>query len=97
MKDIPANVIESVSCLLRPYGVDVHDILKRTDERCKYMTAKQASVFCGLSAKTIRDKAAAGEIKSIKIGRSDKSRVLIVKNDLERWLEGFSSPNKQMA
>ena len=100
MKEIPANVIESVSCLLRPYGVDFQDILSRTvgtDEKCKYMTAKQASVFCGLSAKTIRDKAAAGEIKSIKIGRSDKSRVLIVKNDLERWLEGFSSTNKQMA
>ena len=97
MSKIPENVIESVSCLLRPYGVDVHDILKRTDERCKYMTAKQASAYCGLSAKTIRDKALSGEIESIKIGRSDKSRVLIVKAGLDNWLESFSNSNKQMA
>ena len=54
-------------------------------------------MFCGLSAKTIRDKVLSGEIKAIKIGRSDKSRVLIVKNDFERWLEGFSSQDEQMA
>ena len=99
MSEIPANVIESVSCLLRPYGVDFKDILQHSAsaEKCKYMTAKQASVFCGLSPKTIRDKVLSGEIRSIKIGRSDKSRVLIERMDFERWLEGFSRSNKQMA
>ena len=103
MKEIPENVVESVSCLLKPYGVDFQELLRCSEqsngssEKCKYMTAKQASMFCGLSAKTIRDKVLSGEIKAIKIGRSDKSRVLIVKNDFERWLEGFSSRNEQMA
>lgn len=105
MKDIPENVVASVSCLLKPYGVDFKELLRSSkrseegrDEKCKYMTARQASMFCGLSAKTIRDKVLSGEIKAIKIGRSDKSRVLIMKIDLERWLEGVSGHNnKQMA
>ena len=86
--NIPQNVIESVTCLLRPYGVNFSALLGQQEQR--YMTARQASQYCGLSAKTIRDKALAGEIGSVKIGRSDKSRVLIVKEDLDKWLEGFS-------
>lgn len=89
---IPEHVIDSVSCLLRPYGVDFVEILRGAGlTPHKYMTAKQASVYCGLSPKNIRDKALAGEIKSIRIGKSAKSRVLIVKEDLDRWLESFAS------
>ena len=100
MKQLPPHVIESVSCLLRPYGVDFAEIVKSEGAGSaagRYMTAKQASAYCGLSAKTIRDKALSGEIGSIRIGRTDKSRVLIVKADLDNWLEGFSGRNKQMA
>lgn len=100
MKDIPPHVIDSVSCLLRPYGVNFSEIVNRSSEAPaagRYMTAKQASAYCGLSAKTIRDKALSGEIGSIKIGRTDKSRVLIVKADLDNWLEGFSSRKTKMA
>lgn len=99
MKEIPENVIDSVSCLLRPYGVDFRKVVSSigNQEIRKYMTAKQASVYCGLSAKTIRDKALAGEIASVRIGRSDKSRVLIVKAELDNWLEGFSSRKTKMA
>lgn len=97
MKRLPQNVIDSVSCLLRPYGLDFSEIVSRAERpdhgQGRYMTAKQASMYCGLSAKTIRDKALSGEIGSIKIGRTDKSRVLIVKADLDNWLEGFSSRN----
>lgn len=96
---IPTHVIDSVSCLLRPYGVEFSEILRGVGlSPHKYMTAKQASIYCGLSPKTIRDKALAGEIKSVRIGKSDKSRVLIVKEDLDNWLEGFSGrANHNMA
>ena len=98
MKQIPQNVLDSVSCLLRPYGVDVEALVSGgIDRGSRYMTAKQASLYCGLSAKTIRDKALSGEIGSIKIGRSDKSRVLIVRADLDNWLEGFSGRKTNMA
>ena len=99
MKKIPPHVIESVGCLLRPYGVDIEALMKAENigNGSRYMTAKQASLYCGLSAKTIRDKALAGEIGSIKIGRTDKSRVLIVKADLDNWLEGFSGRKSKMA
>ena len=99
MKDIPPNVVDSVSCLLRPYGIDFEEIVSRSEkvEHGRYMTAKQASLYCGLSAKTIRDKALAGEIGSIKIGRTDKSRVLIVKADLDNWLERFASRKTKLA
>ena len=99
MKNIPQNVIESVGCLLRPYGIDFAEIVNRSENTAsgRYMTAKQASAYCGLSAKTIRDKALAGEIGSIKIGKTDKSRVLIVKSDLDNWLAGFASRKTKMA
>ncbi|MDD3165297.1 MAG: helix-turn-helix domain-containing protein [Oscillospiraceae bacterium] len=94
--EIPAHVLDSVSCLLRPYGVDFSKLLQSGGYTPhKYMTAKQASVYCGLSPKTIRDKALSGEFCSIKIGDSDKSRVLIKKSDLDNWLERFSSREKQ--
>ena len=97
MREIPSHVIEAAACLLRPYGVDIAALVGQAGNAGRYMTAKQASLYCGLSAKTIRDKALAGEIGSIKIGKSDKSRVLIVKESLDTWLEGFSGRNKKMA
>lgn len=97
MTDVPENVVEAVNCMLRPYGLDFSEMLRRdagvSDSR--YMTARQASEYCGLAAKTIRDKALAGEFRSIKLGNSEKSRVLIRKCDLDNWLEGFSGQKKQ--
>ena len=97
MSSVPVNVVEAVNCMLRPYGIDFSEVIRRTEaeQGCRYMTAKQASAYCGLSAKTIRDKALSGEIGSIKIGKSEKSRVLIVKRDLDNWLDGFSGQKKQ--
>ena len=95
MNVVPANVIEAVNCMLRPYGVRFSEQPETVNG--KYMTAKQASAYCGLSAKTIRDKALSGEIGSIKLGNTDKSRVLIVKADLDNWLEGCSNRKTTMA
>ena len=97
MSKVPQNVLEAINCMLRPYGVEFSEQNFSAGRGGRYMTAKQASLYCGLSAKTIRDKALSGEIGSIKIGRSDKSRVLIVKADLDNWLEGFSNRNTKMA
>ena len=97
MNNIPQNVIDAINCMLRPYGAEFSQPEQSEGLlRGRYMTAKQASLYCGLSAKTIRDKALSGEIGSIKIGHTDKSRVLIVKADLDNWLEGFSG-RKTMA
>lgn len=93
---VPENIVAAVNCMLRPYGIDFAGIMNQAGNTGRYMTAKQASIYCGLSAKTIRDKALSGEIASIKIGKSEKSRVLIVKADLDNWLEGFSG-RKTMA
>lgn len=93
MSHIPQHVIDSVSCLLMPYGVDFSAMVKQHEATvdCRYITAKQASVYCGLKPKTIRDKALSGEIRSIRLGNSDKSRVLIDKSDLDNWLARFAS------
>jgi len=99
--NIPAHIIDAVSSLLKPYGVNFSDMVREVSQKSqssKYMTARQASVYCGLSAKTIRDKALSGEIGSVRIGKTDQSRVLIVRADLDNWLEGFSSrANHKMA
>ncbi|MEI8245583.1 MAG: helix-turn-helix domain-containing protein [Lentisphaerota bacterium] len=96
--NIPDNIAASVAMLLQPYGVDFKGLLQSRSnsdngiER-KYITAAQASVYCGISQKTIRDKALAGVISSIRIGKSEKSRVLIEKVSLDSWLESFSRKN----
>ena len=93
----PAEIKIAVGALLKPYGVDVSEIFASTSATLqqKYMTPKQASVYCGLTAKTIRDKALAGEVGSIRLGNNEKSRVLILKSDLDNWLESFASRNNQ--
>ena len=51
MNDVPKHVIEAVNCMLRPYGVNFSELVNRpgTPETGRYMTAKQASAYCGLS------------------------------------------------
>ena len=95
--DIPAEIRIAVSGLLKPYGIDISDLSADCSISPKYMTAKQASIYCGLQPKTIRDKALAGEIQSIRIGDHERSRVLILKSDLDNWLERFSTSNKKHA
>lgn len=95
---IPEEIKLAVSALLKPYGVDFAKLVNCSENpngSQRYMTAKQASVYCGLQPKTLRDKALAGEIASIRLGKSDKSRVLIDKQALDHWLAGFASHNKQ--
>ena len=96
---LPEHIILTVSSLLEPYGVNFKELIDfgscSNDKR--YMTAKQASVYCGLKPKTLRDKALAGEIKSIRLGNHERSRVLILKSDLDNWLERFSVSNKKHA
>lgn len=91
MSDIPQHIIDAVAGLLKPYGVDFNSMARSaTFSPNKYMTARQASTYCGLSPKTIRDKALSGEIASVRIGKSEKSRVLIIRSALDNWLESFS-------
>ena len=96
LNNIPSEIKIAVGALLEPYGVDVAEIFAgSTVQQQKYMTPKQASVYCGLTAKTIRDKALSGEVSSIRLGNSEKSRVLILKSALDNWLESFASRNNQ--
>lgn len=99
MLNIPAEIQTAVSALLQPYGVNFSEMLSHSENpnnsKQRYITPKQASVYCGLQPKTLRDKALAGEIASIRLGNSDKSRVLIDKQALDNWLAGFASRNKQ--
>lgn len=96
---IPNNIVESVSSLLQPYGVNFQEMLKESKDNHgkierKYITPEQGHVYCGFSAKTLRDKALAGEIESIRAGRSKKSRVLLKFKSLQSWLESLSQINQ---
>ena len=90
-KQIPPSIAAAVDALLAPYGVSFSSMRSAAESERRFITARQASAYCGLSAKTIRDKALAGEIRSRKIGRSEKSRVLIDFADLNRWLDSFDT------
>ena len=90
-KQIPPSIAVAVDALLAPYGVSLSSMRSAAAGERRFITARQASAYCGLSAKTIRDKALAGEIRSRKIGRSEKSRVLIDFADLNRCLDSFDT------
>jgi len=89
---VPDAIIDAVNGLLRPYGLDFSKIQRANDLSPRYITARQASAYCGLKPRTLRDKAVSGEIKSIRIGNTEKSRILILKSDLDRWLDSFDKP-----
>lgn len=94
LNKLPDEIKVAVSALLKPYGVDFAELVNCSEfpnNSPRYMTAKQASLYCGLQPKTLRDKALAGEIASIRLGKTDKSRVLIEKKALDNWLAGFAN------
>lgn len=84
---VPGLVVESVSAILRPYGVDFASMLKQEEGKEAYLTPRQASELCGLSPKTLRVKVQSGEIRAIRVGEDrQRSRVLIDKRHLFQWL-----------
>lgn len=89
--EIPAHIISAVDALLTPYGVSFSDVMRKSGGIQKYMTPGQAALYCGLAPKTIRDKALAGEFRSVRIGGTMRSRILIDRLDFDRWLESFAS------
>lgn len=80
--EIPDCIIREVNSLLAPYGESFRQG-GRKEEKKKYMTARQASEYCGLSAKYIKVLAERGEIGSTRAG----VKVLVVVGDLENYLE----------
>jgi len=88
---VPGLVVESVSSILRPYGVDFESMLKQEGDKESYVTPRQASELCGLSPKTLRVKVQIGEIRAIRVGENQRSRVLIDKKQLFQWLGGMPS------
>jgi|GEM_PF-6545234 len=86
---IPDLVMQSVSTILQPYGVDFASMMQKNASG--YITPRQASKLCGLSPKTLRTKVQSGEIKAIRIGDNQRSRVLIDKKYFFQWLGGMPS------
>ena len=95
-KPIPQSVVDAIELLLAPYGATLADI--STNNR-KYMTAKQASMYSGLSPKFIRDRAQMKKFVSLRLGNTSKSRVLVEKSSFDNWLDSFKhkpTPNPEV-
>ena len=87
---VPMLVANSVAEILKPYGVDFHALLQGNSS-VQYVTPRQASSICGLSAKTLRSKALRGELKAVRVGKDQqRSRVLIDKRYLVTWLDNMT-------
>lgn len=85
-KTIPQCVVDAIETMLLPYGAHLADI--NTTAR-RYMTAKQASIYSGISPHTIRERAAEGAFEWIRLGHTSKGRVLIDKYSFDSWLNSF--------
>lgn len=95
--NIPNHVIDTVSMLLKPYGYSFHDMLNGSiSAHAEFLTAQQASDYCGLTPKTLRVKASQGIIKSTRSGVGDKTRVLISKSSLDKWLNDNSKKHRKI-
>lgn len=95
-KPIPQCVVDAIETLLSPYGATLADV---TTHNRRYMTAKQASVYSGLSSKLIRERARDNAFVSLRMGGTQKSRVLIDKTSFDQWLDKFKhkpTPNPEV-
>ena len=82
--EIPDCIIREVNGLLSPYGAKFsQDGDSPKQAKRKYMTARQASEYCGLSPKYIKVLAERGLIGSTRAG----VKVLVVVGDLDEYLE----------
>lgn len=89
--DVPECVLREVNSLLAPYGEKYGKGDGRPQR--KYMTARQASEYCGLSAKFIKVLAVRGEIGSTRAG----VKVLVLASDLDEYLNKNKAEKKKGA
>ncbi len=79
---VPDCIIREVNSLLAPYGESYRQGAGGQEKKRTYMTARQASDYCGLSPKYIKVLAERGVIGSTRAG----VKILVVVGDLEEYL-----------
>jgi len=85
MPDTIKNVIES---LTKPYGIDFLKLLgNKMISTKKYLTISEAERYSALSRWTLGRAIKAGELIAAKLSKAKSGKVLIKKEDLDRYIE----------
>ena len=94
---VPADILNGVASILKPYGVDIVAILAQQENnppppivetlRKKYLTCDEATPYCGVRRWTLWKAEREGKIKASKISDSANSRVLYDRDSIDAWLE----------
>ena len=94
---VPADILNGVASILKPYGVDIVAILAQQENnpsppivetlRKKYLTCDEATRYCGVRRWTLWKAEREGKIKASKISDSANSRVLYDRDSIDAWLE----------
>jgi helix-turn-helix protein len=90
-KKMTDTIINIVNSLTKPYGVNFIELLgNKMNSTKKYMNIKQAERYSSLSRWTLGRAIKAGKLIARKLSRAKSGRVLIKKEDLEKFIEDES-------
>ena len=85
MSDTIKNIVNS---LVKPYGINIFELLgNKMKSTKKYMNIKQAERYSSLSRWTLGRAIKANKLKATKLSYAKSGRVLIKREDLEKFIE----------
>lgn len=86
---IPDNIIAAVNALLAPYGQNFSQPVAATTGG-GYLSMKDAAKYAGVSRPTLYRLIVSGQIKQIKLGNTRNAKVVIARDEIDRFMQSRS-------
>lgn len=85
---MPETVRNIIKSLTKPYGIDFFELLKnKMVSTKKYLSIKDAERYSSVSRWTLGRAINSGELVAAKLSKAKSGKVLIKKEDLDRYIE----------
>jgi len=88
MTDTIKNIVNTI---IKPYGINFFELLRnKMSSTKKYFTISEAERYSALSRWTLGRAIKAGELVAAKLSDAKSGKVLIKKEDLDRYIESHT-------
>ncbi len=89
------ETVKNILCsIAKPYGINILELLKdKMTSTKKYMSIKEAERYSSLSRWTLWRAIKSGELEAAKLSEGRSGKVLIKKEDLDRYIESHTIKN----
>jgi len=93
-KNLPEETKRIIDSILAPYGTSLEQISSKPEVKPSldtvYLSISQATDYTHLCRWTIWQHAKKGSFRTLKTGKARRSRVLIDKKSLDKWLDSLA-------